>query len=294
MSINEWQRVNKQYPCPICSKPDWCLYTGPNDSPMAVICARVESSNRCGESGWLHRLRDFHGDWESPRLTFTRSVAVVPAPTTDFAKLAADSQWAATPDAVANLATSLGVSAGSLRRLAIGWSSEHKAWTFPMQDVSDNVLGIRLRLPEGRKMSIRGGREGLFIPGALDQGSRLLITEGPTDCAALLDLGFNAVGRPSCNGGVKLLVDLMQKYRPTEVVIVADGDEPGQRGAESLATVMCAYSTAVRIITPPVGIKDARGWKKNGATAAEVQAVIDAAPVRKLSIEIQYKQMKVR
>lgn len=116
-------------------------------------------------------------------------------------------------------------------------------------------------------------------------GGRLLVCEGPTDTAALLDLGLSAVGRPSCSGGVKLLVELVKQRRPAEVVIVADGDAPGQRGAGNQAAVLVAYCAAVRIIAPPVGIKDAREWKRRGATAADVAAVIDAAPIRRLTIE---------
>jgi len=112
----------------------------------------------------------------------------------------------------------------------------------------------------------------------------LLIAEGATDTAALLDLGFNAVGRPSCTGGVKLLVELVKRLVALEVVIVADADVPGQRGANNLAAVLVAYSPAVRIITPPAGVKDARSWKQAGATSADVQAAIDAAPVRRLVV----------
>jgi hypothetical protein len=65
---------------------------------------------------------------------------------------------------------------------------------------------------------------------------------------------------------------------------VADSDAPGQRGAQNLAVVLAAYSRAVRVIVPPAGTKDARQWRQRGATVAEVQAVIDAAPVRRLVV----------
>ena len=107
----------------------------------------------------------------------------------------------------------LGVSVESLRRLGVGWSAKHRAWAFPMSNAAGDVLGIRLRLPGGKKLSVKGGKEGLVHsrrgPLRLPSGRLLLlIAEGPTDTAALLDLGFSAVGRPSCTGGVKLLVEL--------------------------------------------------------------------------------------
>jgi hypothetical protein len=207
-------------------------------------------------------------------------------PDEDFAKLAAEYRAAVQPQALARLAVNLGVSAESLGRLGIGWASRYCSWSFPMIDAAGIVLGIRLRRPDGSKLSVKGGHDGLFIPEALDI-DQLLIAEGPTDCAALLDLGFNAVGRPNCAGGVKLLVELVQRLAVPEVVIVADGDGPGQRGANSLASVLLAYCPAVRIVTPPDGIKDARAWKCAGATAAEMLAMIDAAPIRKLKITVE-------
>jgi hypothetical protein len=84
---------------------------------------------------------------------------------------------------------------------------------------------------------------------------------------------------------VKHLVALASRWRPPQVVIVADADLPGQRGAESLAAVLRAYVTRLRLITPPA--KDAREWKRQGADYADVQALIEAAPLRKLSIQVQ-------
>ena len=159
--------------------------------------------------------------------------------------MAASCQWAVNREELAALADELGLSVTSLRRIFIGWSGEHRAWTFPMVDVADNVVGIQLRFPDGRNLAVRSGHEGLFIPGALDLGGQILIAEGPTDCAALLDLGFNAVGRPSCNGGKELLVGLIRKFQPTEIVIAADADAPGQRGADALAAILSAYCAAV-------------------------------------------------
>jgi hypothetical protein len=282
-----WQRVSKRRPCPVCDHPDWCLYVGPEDSPEAAICARVESPKRCGEAGYLHILCDGGPTW-SPRIRRIEiSAAQIGAGKSDFAKLAADFRAPVRPDALDKLVRALGVSAESLRRLGIGWSAGHRAWSFPMTNAAGNVLGIRLRRPDGRKLSVRGGHEGLFLPEGIDAHGLLLIAEGPTDTAALLDLGFSAVGRPSCTGGVKLLVELVRKLKPSGVVIVADSDAPGQRGAESLAAVLVAYAVTVRIITPPAGIKDARAWKQAGAMAADVLAAIDAAPVRRLAVRVE-------
>jgi hypothetical protein len=201
----------------------------------------------------------------------------------------AEFRAAVQPEALERLAATLGLTSESLVRLGVGWSVRDRAWSFPMTDTAGKVLGIRLRCASGKKLSVRGGHEGLFIPADLAPGALLLVTEGPTDCAALLDLGFPAVGRPSCTGGVKLLIDLVRQRKPVQVVIVADGDEPGQRGAENLASVLVAYSSSVRIITPPAGVKDAREWKQRGVTSDEVAAVIAVAPLESLKVTIQRK-----
>jgi hypothetical protein len=286
-----WQRVGKARPCPICGRIDWCLYTGQPDNPEAVICARVESSRRCGEAGWLHHLRDSGVAWCPLVRRIELSAARIAVPSIDFGNMAAVFRAAVQPQALSKLAASLGLSAESLGRLGIGWSAKNRAWSFPMMDADGQVLGIRLRRPDGTKLSVKGGHEGLFVPEALP-GGRLLIAEGPTDTAALLDMEFNAVGRPSCTGGVKLLVDLVQRLAVPEVVIVADGDEPGQRGAGNLAAVLAVYCPSVRVIVPPGGIKDARAWKRSGATSADVQAMIDAAPVRRLAVKATLRKRK--
>ena len=188
------------------------------------------------------------------------------------------------PARLLRLAERLGLSVTSLNRLGIGWAFDSGAWAFPMTDATGGLLGIRLRLDSGRKFAVTGGREGLFIPADLPQGGELLIAEGPTDCAALLDLGFAAVGRFCCTGGGRLVVELVESRRPMSVVIVADADEPGQRGADTLASVLVLYVPRLRIIKPPDGIKDARAWKQAGVTAADLRAAIDAAPIHKLRI----------
>lgn len=283
----KWRRVSKHESCPICSKQDWCLVTGPERNPTAAICARIESAKRVGRDGggWLHRLRD--DGYQQPRRRTVRIAIPAAAVTPDVTGLAHRYEKAIRSEALGRLADSLGLSVDSLRRLRVGWSAEHWAYSFPMTDAGDKVLGIRLRLPNGRKLSVRGGREGLFIPADLADAGPLLISEGPTDCAALVDLGFACVGRPNCTGGVRLLVDLVCARQVAKVVIVADFDAHGrgQRGADNLAAVLVAYSQSVCVIVPPSGCKDAREWKRSGATRSDILAAIDATPVRRLSIQ---------
>ncbi len=291
----DWQRVSRRRPCLICEKPDWCLYAGADDAPSAAICARIESPKRCGEAGWLHRLRD--DDWHRPLKRTRRRVVKdatrpVARPMRDWRRFMNECEQAIASSWLDELAIELGVSIDSLLRLCIGWSGEHRAFTFPMFDMAGVVRGVRLRGSNGRKWSVRGGQEGLFVPRSVggtegplpDATARLVVCEGPTDTAALLDLDFDVLGRPSCAGGMKLLVDLVQSCQPNDVAIFADADTPGLRGANNLASTLAVYVPSVRVVTPPPSAKDARDWKRQGATHADVLARIAGAQSRRLGV----------
>src|SRR5438046_2785774 len=137
-----WNRVTRERPCPICAKPDWCLIA---PDGLAAICARTESPKRCGDAGWLHRLLD--DDLQRPR-RYVRSMSFTTYSTAgsiDFAKLTNDFQAAVNAHDLDDFARGLGLSVASLRALGIGWSTAHRAWSFPMQGTCSNTLGIRLR-----------------------------------------------------------------------------------------------------------------------------------------------------
>lgn len=104
----------------------------------------------------------------------------------------------------------------------------------------------------------------------------ILIVEGPTDAAAGWELGYNAIGRPSCNQGNSMLVSLMRLSRQ-RIVIVADNDGPGLDGAYSLADQLHAYSRGVKVVRPIAG-KDLREWYRSGLTPNILGAVIDNTP----------------
>ncbi len=204
----------------------------------------------------------------------------------DFERFAATCYGALSPAERERLANDLSVSVDALTALRVGWSTEHRAFTFPMFDAAGAVRGVRLRGRNGRKWSVRGGREGLFVPQTTDDSNpaRILVCEGPTDAAALFDLGFHVLGRPSCTGGVRLVCELVQSRRPNEVTIIADADTPGLRGANNLASVLAVYVHSVRVVTPPPGVKDARDWKRLGATSDEVLARIAEVKPRRLKV----------
>ena len=247
---------------------------------------RVESPKRLRNGGFLHRLCA-DSAWRDRRRT--RSVAIAmrcgPGGGTNFSRLAERYRAAVNQFDLIRLAADLGVDHRTLIRLGIGWDGQ--AWTFPMRDADGRVTGIRRRLPDGRKLSVRGGREGLFVPDDLPASGVLLIAEGPTDTAALLGLEFAAIGRPSCRGGVRLVCELT---RGREIVVVSDNDwnGAGQRGAAALASVMRVHCRSVRLIHPPDGAKDARAWVSAGATRADLLEVIGRTNVLSLAVSANH------
>jgi len=172
----------------------------------------------------------------------------------------------------------------------VGWNADSGAWSFPMTDPgTGKVTGIRLRRQDGAKFSVKGGKEALFMPDTLPIDDEvLLILEGASDAIAAHGIGFlNAVGRPSCTGGISHLVALVKTRKPNSVVIVADADEPGMKGANALASVLALHCRDVRVICPPDGWKDMRAWVTGGATRADVEQLIHAAEVRRATIRLK-------
>ena len=166
------------------------------------------------------------------------------------------------PERLAKLAAELGLTVDSLNRLGVGWAFDRSAWAFPMKNADGVLLGVRLRTTTGKKFSVTGGHEGLFIPTDLSDAGPLLLCEGPTSCGALLDLGFSAIGRPSCMGGAGLVCNYLRRAARRDVIIFGDHDQakhrpdgsvwhPGQDGAARLAQDVLPHARSVKVVVPP-------------------------------------------
>ena len=267
--------------CPVCGRPDWCLVA---PDRTAAICPRAESAKKCGDAGWLHRLTDGTGD----RRRFVLRVPDRTAPG-DFGPLADRCVRACAPDRLAGLARSLGVAAGSLVALRVGWSADHLAWTFPTSDpAAGTTTGVRPRNPDGSKYAVKGSKDGPFIPATdPDPSEPLHACEGPTGTAAALTIGpANVAGRPSCSVGTAHAVALVRRRRPGLVVVVADADGPGLAGAGRLAWCLVKYAREVRLVTPPAGVKDLRQWVGAGASRRDLDELVAATQPRRLAVRV--------
>jgi hypothetical protein len=66
-----WQRSTKRRPCAVCHGAG-CLYTGPHNAPVAVVCAQVENGRRIGKVGFLHVISDNGGAWSAWRCSLPK------------------------------------------------------------------------------------------------------------------------------------------------------------------------------------------------------------------------------
>jgi hypothetical protein len=158
-----WPRVNRQHPCAICGKPDWC-----NFNERGSGCMRVESQVQMRNGGWWHPnnlsggRREKTLSVESPSPTVAASGTATPAQTLDCEALLREWRWSQNGQ-LEPFAATLGVSITSLKALSCAYATEFKAFAFPMRDSSGKVIGIRLRTMDGKKFAVKGSKQGLFL-----------------------------------------------------------------------------------------------------------------------------------
>ncbi len=259
-----WIRVKKSEPCPVCNNGGWCLVSDDGDSAM---CMRVQSNKpfnlASGEIGYIHRLAE-----PTPKAKWVRHprktrVAI------DAAAMFHKAELETSFFDVEELAGSLGVNPHALSDIGCARFKKHRAWGFPMRDGGYNIIGIRLRGDDGSKWAVTGSRSGLFYP-LTEPASRLVVTEGPTDCAAALSCGLFALGRASCSSGGEMIKWFIEYNRQIkEVVIIADNDKPGLDGANKLQQMLNIRSC---VVTLPC--KDMREFHKMGGNAELLSCII--------------------
>jgi 5S rRNA maturation endonuclease (ribonuclease M5) len=261
---SEWIRADSNRRCPVCGKFDWCLIAV---NGGAAICPRTEDKAVAyiEGSGWLHKF----GDESSPKPRLMAQPKPLPEHNSVLADVFNRERRQITPDLLQLLSGDLSITPKSLDLMGVGFSETKGAFSFPMTRHGRRFLGIRYRTKDGSKFAAKGSKQGIFVPASFTLSKAVVICEGPTDTAAMLDLGFNAIGRASCNAGHRLVAELTQN---NPVAILADADEAGRIGAEILRRKLKRA-----VIIEPNGFKDAREWVANGATRGEVMEVISKA-----------------
>jgi len=217
-----WTRATKSFPCPICKHPDWCTYS---DKMQGWCCMRIDSPRRMKNGGCFHPLGS------KPQFIPKPPPEV---PEIDAAAMMQRFRSDTRPEQLDRLSRNLGVSTDSLTRTGCAWAAPHGAWAWPMVSGVGKTVGIRLRAEDGRKWSVRGGHEGIFVPNG--SARTAYVVEGPTDLAACLTLGLWGIGRPSCRGSVAHTQVAINRLHIQRAILVSDNDGPGIEGAKALAS----------------------------------------------------------
>ena len=264
-AFGDWYRVDRRHRCPVCGKPDWCLVRG--DGSVA-LCQRIESDRRCGEAGWLHRLK---ADMEPRRIV--RRQPRVERRRGDWRSFWSSLARRSGLETLWRVVRRLGVRLEAAEIL--GCRTDGAALYTPMYDRFGRVCGVHIRRGR-RKLCLRGSTLGLFVPSwRPPEDEPVLVCEGESDTLSALSLGFCAVGRPSCTACVDLCASVLRKRH---VVVVADNDEPGLHGGTILAQRLACTCPSVRLFVPPRG-KDLRDAVTAGMTRGALAAVLDELPV---------------
>ena len=156
-------RVSHRNPCPVCKHEDWCLYSPEGD---AAICTRISegSTKKCGDAGYLHILKP--GDFK-PKPVVKKRPATINWHTlnrcyTESVKEQFKDGLGTVHKTIHDLSTVFGVSRESLASLENGWDGE--AYTFPVRNADDEIVGITRRWPDGTKGMVKGSQVGIYIP----------------------------------------------------------------------------------------------------------------------------------
>lgn len=214
-----------------------------------------------GDVGWLHQING------GQRLIIEQKPK--PIPVINVGKLMAEWTEQTKREQIRRLSQQLGVIPFCLNCLQCAWAAPYRAWAFPMRDGYGEYTGIRLRAENGRKWCVPGSHQGIFQSFFQPQRTAL-ICEGPTDTAAALTLGFYAVGKPSCSGGMPHVRTALQRLGVRRAIIVADNDDAGLRGAQMQANQLPIPNAS--LVLPA---KDLREFVKLGGTNQILTSIID-------------------
>jgi hypothetical protein len=250
----------------------------------AAICARVESNRRIGDAGYYHRLIN------TACPVHAVHIKEKPVNPIEMHELAVRYHAAMTAELYATLSDNLCVSADSLKRLKAG--TDGRAYTFPMKNAAGHIIGIRRRFDDGVKVCVRGSMNGLFIPDGLTGTDTLIIVEGNTDCAAALDFGYDAIGRPNCNSLINETIRFVRKHNYVRIVVIPDNDikfdgtNPGLTGGYRLAERLRLHCRDVRVVLPPAEYNDLRCWAHLSLTRIELDRLIEAAEPIQIEVHV--------
>ena len=230
-------RVTQDCPCPICGHDKWCSFS---DNGEWVYCPRTNRPGveRIGELGWRYP-----------------NPGVIPPIILPYDYESFQTYWYNLPSSIPSHSPFEGIPIGFIDEyFLIKDDITRRSWVYPMYNVN-GMSGLQFRDGVGNKKSYPGTRLGLFMPRDWDVGTpTVYICEGFSDTVAMAYAGFKALGR-ACATHNKAVVEYVETYSPERVIIVADNDEIGIKGANSLQSLLLLHTECGILI--PV-LKDAR------------------------------------
>ena len=212
LGTQTYARVTKDMPCPICGKPDWCLIS---IDKVVAICSRVsEGSIKSVKSGHIHKLQEnqkpkCHIKPPSKKIIDHKAMAL------------AYERLDTSQVGLRKMAKYLSVKVAILQSMHAGYDEYRNYWVFPMFNEQFEIIGLKCRNLSGNKWCIDGSRLGVYVGASYNPNQPLMIVEGESDTATVLNQGFNVLGRPSATACFDLIVRMVVA---PEVYLFADTD----------------------------------------------------------------------
>ena len=277
--LQHWRVTTKAHPCPLCGHKGWCLVSRNGDVCICPYVADGEIKD-LGDAGHLHRLRESdrhtripwrHDDKQRDDAEDVGMIEWLPI----------TKQLVEDDTLLAQLADALAVDTDALRRLRTRFTPRRRYACWPMCNAKGITIGYRVRPDHGKKFALttltHASKNGLFCPTGIPVPcKRLIVCEGPTDTAAVLSMGFEAIGRPNCSARLDMTCQWIAYRKARSVIIIADADGPGHVGACKLADKLWRRTRELKVIYPPRN-NDVRDWRANGCDHERLAGLIDSA-----------------
>ena len=87
----------------------------------------------------------------------------------------------------------------------------------------------------------------------IGNGEQVFITEGITDCLAMLSLGYRAIALPSATS---FNIEDLEKLKTYDLYMIADNDNAGNKAFIELHSLMLRYGCEIKDIKLPNNVKD--------------------------------------
>lgn len=168
-----------------------------------------------------------------------------------------------------------------------GWHRSGNRIGIPVRDANGEIVNVRLHLPpENRTGDLPKtiNTTGHGSPTRLAGIDRLstadgwvLVVGGEFDTAAAVSAGLTVVNGSNGEGSVPRGQHLAP-LKGRRVGIILDADDPGRIAAQKWAKALQSIAEEMRVVDLPDGT-DVNDWFVEGRTAAELLALVDAAPV---------------